>query len=150
MMNNIKIRRMWAIDIDEVVEVERQAFTTPWSRKAFEAEMYDNDLACYLVMISSGKIIGYAGAWLILDEAHVTNIALLPQYHHQGLGECLLNELIAYVRERGAASMTLEVRVSNLSAQKLYAKLGFVQKGIRRQYYTDSKEDALIMWRAPL
>ncbi|GBG55557.1 ribosomal-protein-alanine acetyltransferase [Sporomusaceae bacterium FL31] len=140
------IRDMRAEDVSGVLEVEQECFTLPWSRKAFEAELDDNDLAHYLVMEDEGRIIGYAGVWIVLDEAHVTNIAISQSYRRRGLGERLLIELIRSAKQYGALSMTLEVRVTNSAAQKLYEKLGFVKRGIRRQYYSDTKEDALIMW----
>lgn len=145
-MSGMKIRRMNFMDVDAVLTVEQEAFTTPWSRAAFEAETSDNDLAYYLVIDDGGTIAGYAGMWLIIDEAHVTNIALAAAYRGAGLGEKLVRALMDLARERGALSMTLEVRVSNAKAQSLYAKLGFVPRGKRRNYYTDNREDALIMW----
>lgn len=140
------IRDMRADDVSGVHEVEQECFTLPWSRKAFEAELDDNDLAHYLVIEDEDRIIGYAGVWIVLDEAHVTNIAISQSYRRRGLGERLLVELIRCAKQYGALSMTLEVRVTNSAAQKLYEKLGFVKRGIRRQYYSDTKEDALIMW----
>lgn len=134
------------MDVDAVLKVENEAFTTPWSRAAFEAETSDNELAYYLVVDAGGVIAGYAGMWLIIDEAHVTNIALAAAYRGAGLGEKLVRALMELARERGAVSMTLEVRVSNVKAQALYTKLGFVSRGKRRNYYTDNREDALIMW----
>lgn len=134
------------MDVDAVLKVENEAFTTPWSREAFEAETSDNELAYYLVVDVGGVIAGYAGMWLIIDEAHVTNIALAAAYRGAGLGEQLVRALMELARERGAVSMTLEVRVSNVKAQALYTKLGFVSRGKRRNYYTDNREDALIMW----
>jgi len=142
----MKIRRMNFMDVDAVLKVENEAFTTPWSRAAFEAETSDNELAYYLVVDVGGVIAGYAGMWLIIDEAHVTNIALAAAYRGAGLGEQLVRALMELARERGAVSMTLEVRVSNVKAQALYTKLGFVSRGKRRNYYTDNREDALIMW----
>lgn len=137
-------------DIDGVLQVEHDCFTVPWSRTAFEAEVNDNQLARYLVVETAGRLIGYAGMWMILDEAHVTNIAIIAGYRRQGLGERLLLELMDLAKQLGAGSMTLEVRPSNTAAQKLYRKLGFEKRGIRRQYYSDTKEDALIMWREKL
>lgn len=145
-MNEFKIRPMTPQDIDSVLLVEQQSFSQPWSRRAFEAEMEDNSLARYLVLEDAEKIIGYAGLWLILDEAHITNIAVLPAYQGQGLGERLMTSLINCAKNQGATSMTLEVRVSNAVARSLYTKLGFEIRGRRRQYYSETKEDALIMW----
>jgi ribosomal-protein-alanine N-acetyltransferase len=139
------IRRMNEMDIDSVLVVEQQSFTTPWSREGFVNEM-KNELSQYLVLVHDGKIIGYAGMWIIVDEAHVTNVAILNEYRGQKLGEQLMTALIERAKERGALSMTLEVRESNRVAQGLYAKFGFVSRGVRRKYYTDTQEDALVMW----
>lgn len=144
-MTEVAVRRMNEMDVDGVLAVEEQSFTTPWSRAGFVAEM-KNELSYYLVMIESGKVIGYAGMWLIVDEAHVTNVAILPEYRGRKLGEKLMDELIQHAKARGAVSMTLEVRTTNTVAQGLYEKFGFTSRGIRRNYYTDTKEDALIMW----
>lgn len=139
------VRRMNEFDIDGVLAVEEKSFTTPWSRAGFVEEM-KNEVAHYLVIISNGHIIGYAGMWLIVDEAHVTNVAIAPEYRGQKLGEKLMAALIAHAKERGALNMTLEVRATNVAAQKMYAKFGFVSRGIRRKYYVETQEDALIMW----
>jgi ribosomal-protein-alanine N-acetyltransferase len=147
-MNNFLIRRMIGLDIEEVLKVEVASFTTPWSKAAFESEIYDNELTYYLVAVDtvSKQVIGYAGMWIIVDEAHVTNIAMLPAFRGRGLGEELLKSLMLAAKARGAGSMTLEVRRSNHIAQSLYTKLGFTKRGVRPKYYTDTQEDALIMW----
>lgn len=144
-MTLVTVRRMNEMDIDGVLAVEEQSFTTPWSRAGFVAEM-KNELSYYLVMIESGRVIGYAGMWVIVDEAHITNVAILSEYRGRKLGEKLMYELIQHAKGRGAVSMTLEVRPTNTAAKALYEKFGFVSRGIRRNYYTDNQEDALIMW----
>jgi len=144
-MTVMMVRRMNTLDIDGVLAVEQQSFTTPWSREGFVNEM-NNELSYYLVMVEAGKIIGYAGMWLIVDEAHVTNVAVLPEYRGKRLGEKLMSALLEHAKNRGAVRMTLEVRASNTVAQGLYNKFGFTSQGRRRNYYTDTKEDALIMW----
>ncbi|HWR10072.1 ribosomal protein S18-alanine N-acetyltransferase [Sporomusa sp.] len=145
-MSELTIRRMLKSDIDEVVVVENKAFTMPWSRAAFEEEVCNNDLAHYLVVTDNRRIVGYGGFWLVVDEAHVTNIALLPEYHGRGLGSLLLENMILTAKVQGAVSMTLEVRPSNTSARKLYSRRGFLERGIRPNYYAEIGEDALIMW----
>ena len=140
------IRKMALEDIDMVVEIEKQCFSTPWSREAFENELEENELAHYFVAEIDGLVVGYAGMWIILDEAHVTNVAVLPGYRNMKLGLELMNALIEFSRSNRVSCMTLEVRRSNLVAQKLYGDLGFVPRGLRRQYYTDTQEDAIIMW----
>ncbi|MGI6091924.1 MAG: ribosomal protein S18-alanine N-acetyltransferase [Negativicutes bacterium] len=144
-MSDVCIRPMEAKDIDAVLEVERQSFDTPWSREAFENEV-DNDLAYYLILVNENRVIGYGGMWIIVDEAHITNIALLPAYREKGLGKRLLSAMISLAKDKGARSMTLEVRVSNTPAKKLYDSFGFEECGLRQGYYTDNNEDALIMW----
>ncbi len=149
-MGDVLIRPMTIKDIDQVRVIERLSFTNPWSQKAFEDELQANDFAHYFVAVKDEKIVGYAGMWLILDEAHVTNIAVLPSCRGQGIGEKLTLQLIFEAVKRGADKITLEVRVSNLPAQRLYKKLGFSKMGIRKGYYTDNNEDAIIMWKTIL
>jgi ribosomal-protein-alanine N-acetyltransferase len=142
----LNIRPMTLDDIDAVLAVEQVSFITPWSRDAFVAEAGDNDLAVYLVLEADGQVIGYAGTWVILDEAHVTNVAVMPAFRGQGLGERLMRSLIDKARGRGARRMTLEVRPTNAAARGLYGKLGFTACGLRPRYYSDTGEDAVIMW----
>jgi ribosomal-protein-alanine N-acetyltransferase len=144
-MDEVSLRRMNLADVDKVWHVEKRSFGTPWSRQAFVDEM-NHELSYYLVLEKTKHIVGYAGMWLIVDEAHITNVAVLPEFRGQGLGARLMFEIKRHARERGAVRMTLEVRASNFVAQKLYSKMGFRQGGIRRNYYRETKEDALIMW----
>ena len=146
----IVIRDMYLADLDAVLVIERSSFPTPWSRQSFLSELVDNTFAVYLVLEFCGRVVAYGGMWLILDEAHVTNVAVLPEFRGHGFGEAMMDGLIARAAERQARRMTLEVARSNRVAQKLYAKLGFVQLGVRRAYYSNPVEDALIMWRDPL
>ncbi|RXJ01328.1 ribosomal-protein-alanine N-acetyltransferase [Anaerobacillus alkaliphilus] len=141
-----KIRYMVKEDIDDVLVVEEKSFATPWSRTAFLNEILHNQFAHYLVIENEGEIIGYCGVWIIVDEAHITNIAIHPNFRGFKLGEQLLVHAIELARTLGGTKMTLEVRVSNHVAQRLYSKLGFKPGGIRKQYYTDNQEDALVMW----
>jgi ribosomal-protein-alanine N-acetyltransferase len=142
----VTLRRMMLSDVEQVLEVEHRSFTAPWSRQAFLTELADNHLARYIVAEYQGRVIGYAGVWLIVDEGHVTNIAVHPDFRGRHLGETLLRALMAECVGQGIRRMTLEVRVSNTVAQNLYRKLGFVGVGTRKGYYTDNNEDALIMW----
>ncbi|MFZ7947046.1 MULTISPECIES: ribosomal protein S18-alanine N-acetyltransferase [Bacillaceae] len=146
MIDSYVFRYMREEDIDQVLEVEHASFTTPWSREAFYNELYNNKFAVYIVLEEDGKIIGYCGTWVVIDEAHVTNVAILPEYRGKKLGEALMRKLIAVAREMGARTMTLEVRVTNHVAQSLYRKFGFQNGGIRKNYYSDNQEDAQIMW----
>ncbi|AIM16792.1 MULTISPECIES: ribosomal protein S18-alanine N-acetyltransferase [Neobacillus] len=139
-------RYMREEDINQVYEVEKASFTTPWSIEAFYNELYNNKFAVYIVLEQDHRVIGYSGMWLVIDEAHVTNVAILPEYRGRKLGEAMMRKLMAVAREMGAKSMTLEVRVTNEVAQSLYRKLGFQNGGIRKNYYSDNQEDALVMW----
>jgi ribosomal-protein-alanine N-acetyltransferase len=129
-----------------VMVVEDKSFTIPWSRESFYNELITNQFAVYLVLEDEGMVIGYCGVWIVIDEAHITNIALLPEYRGRKLGEALLRKIIEVAIERGAKTMTLEVRMSNMIAQSLYRKLGFQGGAIRKRYYTYNYEDALVMW----
>ncbi len=144
-MGEAAIRRMRTADVDEVTAIEEATFARPWSRDSFLREMEKNPAARYLVAETEGRIVGYAGAWVILDECHITNIAVAEEYRGRGIGRALTSALMQYVSNLGAAYATLEVRVSNLRAQHLYAALGFVSVGKRKRYYEDNGEDAFLM-----
>ena len=150
MDNRFLVRPMDFEDLEQVVELEREAFTEPWSMSTFVYEITKNSLASYLVVTDQedeGKIAGYVGMWLISGEAHITNVAVFSSYRGKGLGEALMMQQIAQSRLLGAERMTLEARVSNQVAINLYKKLGFREAGIRKKYYEDNGEDALIMWK---
>jgi len=139
-------RSMRLEDISHIYAIESEAFSAPWSEGAFYNELTSNHFAHYMVMEYDGDIAGYGGMWVIIDEAHVTNIAVRKEYRGRKLGERLLCELMNTASFLGAKRMTLEVRVSNEVARNLYVKLGFVESGVRKGYYSDNQEDALIMW----
>ena len=141
----IRIRRMKAADVDEVAEIERATFARPWSRESFCQELERNVAARYLVAETDGRVVGYAGAWIILDESHITNIAVADEYRGRGIGKRLTQALLQYLSNLGACYATLEVRVSNERAQNLYRSLGFVSVGKRKRYYEDNNEDAFLM-----
>lgn len=143
----IIVRKMIAEDIDSILEIEKEAFTTPWSREAFLTEIKENLLAYYLIAEVNGKVTGYGGIWLILNEGHITNIAVKEEYKGNGIGNSILEGLICYCMKNSIDNMTLEVRESNVIAQNLYRKYGFVSSGKRPNYYSDDGEDAIIMWR---
>ena len=146
MNESITVRPMVMTDVDGVMAVEHDSFLTPWSRSAFEEELAQNRLARYIVAVENGAIVGYAGTWLVINEAHVTNVAVSSQRRREGIGRLLMQKLMELARENGMESMTLEVRVSNAAARHLYAQMGFVEAGIRKNYYSETKEDALILW----
>ena len=133
-------------DLDAIMEIEKVSFPTPWTRAAYLAEL-ENDFSFYRVIRLEGKVVGYAGVWLIVDEGHITNIAVHPEYRQHRMGETLMEEIINYVKPRGAVGITLEVRPSNQAAIRLYHKMGFIPTGVRKGYYSDTGEEAIIMWK---
>lgn len=145
-MKNLIIEKMTENDLEGVLKVEEESFSIPWSKKSFNDEL-KNDKALYLVAKIDNEVIGYIGTWLIIDEAHITNVAVSKDFRNQKIGDKLVNKLIEICKEKSIKSMTLEVRNSNLVAQKLYKNHGFKLAGIRKEYYSDNKEDALIMWK---
>jgi ribosomal-protein-alanine N-acetyltransferase len=146
----IRVRDMYLTDLDRILEIETQSFPTAWSRSAFQSELVENTFATYLVLDFHGTVVAYGGMWIILDEAHVTNVAVHPDFRGHHLGETMMLGLMARAKQLGATRMTLEVRRGNEIAKNLYNKLGFVQLGVRRGYYTDTREDAFILWKDPL
>ncbi len=133
-------------DIDPVQEVERSSFPVPWPANAFRHELTQNRNARYVVARMGDRVAGYAGLWLMVDEAHITTFAVHPDFRRLRIGERLLQRLFEVAVVMNAEWLTLEVRASNLPAQKLYEKYGFRRAGVRRRYYSDNNEDALIMW----
>jgi ribosomal-protein-alanine N-acetyltransferase len=127
-------------------DLDRICFAAPWTRGDFEKEVGQNILATYMVAESGGQLIGYAGIWVVIDEGHITNVAIHPDRRDQGIATMLLSELLEAARQMGARRFTLEVRPSNASAVALYEKFGFRTKGYRKGYYGDNGEDAAIMW----
>ena len=144
-MSDPVIRFMRLKDVDAVAAIEQATFARPWSRESFRQELTRNAVARYLVAEEEGKILGYAGAWVILDESHITNIAVQEEARGRGIGKRLTAELLQILSNIGACYDTLEVRVSNERAQNLYKSLGFVSVGKRKRYYEDNNEDAYLM-----
>ena len=141
----LTLRKMTTSDVDAVFEIEVQSFKTPWSKDAFYKEMTENTLAEYIVICEEDRIVGFGGMWLIIDEIHITNIAIAPEYRGKGYSKPLVQALIDFATERRFKHMTLEVRVSNAIAIALYEQFGFVGVGKRPKYYIDTGEDALVM-----
>ncbi|MCF6093738.1 ribosomal protein S18-alanine N-acetyltransferase [Microaerobacter geothermalis] len=145
-MEEVKFRKMVLSDLPRIMEIESLSFTVPWTKEAFINELTNNQFAHYGVAIVGDQIVGYCGMWIIIDEAHITNIAIHPNMRGKGIGKELLKQMILLADMLGATKMTLEVRTSNRIAQHLYHSLGFEKKGIRPKYYSDNQEDAIIMW----
>ncbi|MGZ8502478.1 MAG: ribosomal protein S18-alanine N-acetyltransferase [Candidatus Limnocylindrales bacterium] len=141
----VVIGPMLVADVGAVQAIEQASFSAPWPPNAYLTELQTNRLAHYMVVRVGDSVVGYAGLWLMVDEAHITTFAIHPDWRRRHLGERLLLALLDIALERRAAEATLEVRLSNLPARRLYEKSGFRPVGIRPRYYTDNNEDALIM-----
>ena len=143
----IEIIPMKEEHIDGVMVLEEATFSIPWTRGDFEREVKENNMAIYFVAVEDGKIIGYAGMWHVVVEGHITNVGVLEEARCKGVGSMLMEKLIEVAVEKQMYGITLEVRMGNAPAQALYHKYGFKTEGIRKNYYSDTKEDALIMWK---
>jgi ribosomal-protein-alanine N-acetyltransferase len=137
-------------DLPAVQAIERAAFSAPWPANAYRTELETNKLAHYLVVRVGAELAGFAGLWLMVDEAHITTFAIAPAWRRNHLAERLLVAILDIALDRRATEATLEVRLSNLPARRLYEKFGFRPVGIRPRYYSDNNEDALIMTTEPL
>jgi len=146
----LTVEAMRLEDLDEVQRIEQASFSTPWPENAYRSELLTNRLASYLVARVEGRIVAYGGMWLMVDEAHITTFAVHPAWRRQRIGERLLLAFLDLARDRHAREATLEVRLSNLAARRLYEKYGFRPVGVRPRYYSDNNEDALIMTTSPL
>ena len=143
-MSEITLGLMTLDDIEAVHAIETACFRTPWSKDSFYREVTDNACARYVVLREDGVAVAYAGVWFVLDEGHITNIAVRPDRRGLGYGERVTRAMVQLAADSGMSWMTLEVRRSNVAAQNLYHKLGFIDVGYRKRYYENS-EDALIM-----
>lgn len=148
-MNNLLIRQADERDIDAIAGLEQVCFSVPWSRDSIRQELTENQLAFYVVAELNGAVVGYAGAWLIVDEGHITNVAVAPGQRGKHIASAIIGVLIEYGTRRGIRRFTLEVRSSNEAARALYRKFDFKEEGLRKGYYGDNGEDAVIMWRDP-
>ncbi|WP_407271874.1 ribosomal protein S18-alanine N-acetyltransferase [Radiobacillus sp. PE A8.2] len=145
-MTKIVMRQMVLEDIEQVILTENASFAVPWKEEVFEKEITENPYAIYFVIEHDNRIFGYCGLWIVIDEAQITNIAISPQFRGKGFGQMLFQYVLNQAIALGAARLSLEVRVSNIVAQRVYRKFGLVPGGIRKSYYTDNQEDALVMW----
>lgn len=147
---SVSFEKMRLEHLSQVEEIEKVSFPTPWSHSALSYEITQNSFAHYIVAVAGSEVIGYGGMWFILDEAHITNVAVKPDCRMKGIGRALMMEIIQRAILMGINSMTLEVRPSNSAARNLYTSLGFKEKGRRKRYYADTNEDAIIMWKEGL
>lgn len=145
-MAELMIRPMKSHDVEAVFQVEKASYSTPWTKDIFLREVTENDHAHYFVILLDERIIGYVGLWIVLDDAQITNIAILPEFRGKKLGEKLFRYTMQKLIAMDVSRLSLEVRKSNIAAQKLYRKFGLVPGGIRKNYYVDNQEDAIVMW----
>lgn len=144
-MVNLILKDMDSTDLNGVYEVSSLSLKETWSLESINNEL-NNKLAKYIVCKEDNKVLGFAGAWLIAGEGQITNVAVHPDYRGKKIGKKLMKELINTLKKEGSTDITLEVRKSNIVAQNLYESLGFVNEGVRKNFYEDNREDAIIMW----
>jgi [ribosomal protein S18]-alanine N-acetyltransferase len=144
----IEIRRLQLRDLSPIDEIERAAYPTPWSRSMFAGELAKPSSIC-LGAVGDERLVGYLIVSRYVDAWHVMNVAVAPEWQRRGVASALLEQLFGLTNDDDRRGYTLEVRVSNTGAIALYKRLGFEPRGVRRGYYTDNREDALIMWRDP-
>lgn len=147
---SVVIAPMQLADLPAVMEIDQLSFPHPWSVESYHYELTQNPTAHFWVAVAAAppearRVVGYAGVWLIVDEAHINTLAVHPDWRQQGIGEQLLATLLQHARAHGARTATLEVRASNRAAQQLYRRHGFVEVGRRKNYYSASREDALLL-----
>jgi [ribosomal protein S18]-alanine N-acetyltransferase len=142
---SIRIEPMTLAHVDAVLAIEESAAPHPWTRGIFVDELAHADTRTYRVALNGDTVVGFAGVLNQVGEAHITNVAVIPTYRRQGIARALMVELLGVAIERGATAATLEVRASNVGAQRMYHRFGFVPAGVRPRYYRDG-EDAVIMW----
>lgn len=134
-------------DLDAVLHIEGESFSSPWTRDMYLAELKNVGVSfCYLARDEAGQAVGFCSFWRIVDELHINNLAVLPDYRRRGIASTLLMHVLREGVRLGARSVTLEVRRSNDDARRLYERFGFAASGVRRGYYTNPAEDALVMW----
>lgn len=141
------LREMLIDDLEQVMEIENDLFAVPWTKEGYFTFLTRDD-AMFLVVEEKGKILGYCGLLMVLDEGDVTNVAVCRERQREGIGHFLVDSLIRLSAERGITTIHLEVRESNATAIRLYERMGFVKDGIRKNYYTDPVEHAVLMTRS--
>jgi ribosomal-protein-alanine N-acetyltransferase len=138
-------------DLDGVLDVEAQSFSNPWTRAMYAWELQNRNVChIYVARTAGARVAAFCAFWLVFDEIHINNVAVLPQYRGRGMGSALMRHVLQEARRLGASRATLEVRASNAAAGRLYERLGFHVAGVRPNYYSSPVEDALILWRENL
>lgn len=146
-MAELIVRKGVASDVDDIENLEQICFADPWSRESILHELTENHLSTYIVAELEGRVIGYVGIWAIVDEGHITNVAVSPEYRRMQVGSVLIKTMLEVTIKAGLLHHTLEVRAGNEPAKALYRKFGFEEAGVRKGYYENNGEDAIIMWR---
>lgn len=144
-MRTLRFETLEEAYLPAILDIEARSNPSPWSERSFRNEL-NHEHGIFLAAIANGSVIGYGGIWLVVDEAHVTNVAVSPEHRRQGIGRRLMIELLERAKTAGMTCSTLEVRVSNEPAIKLYEDLGYLRTSLRRNYYPDNREDAVVMW----
>ena len=135
-------------DLDAVLDIETKSFTSPWTREMYVAELQNVGVSfCFVARSIGGRVVGYCSCWRVVDELHINNLAVSPTFRRQGVATALMTHVLQEGGRLGARRATLEVRRSNEAARQLYSQLGFAPAGVRRAYYTNPVEDALVLWR---
>ena len=147
----VRVERLTDADLAAVLDIERLSFATPWPRDVFIRELHGNDVAhLFVARIISGeqrdRVAGYSCTWVVVDEMHITSFAVHPNFRRQHVGHQLLAGLLTHAVELGCRQAVLEVRVSNRGAQRLYSQFGFAPVAVRKRYYADNQEDAIVMF----
>ncbi len=143
--STLRLEKFDESHLSALLLIEPTVNTAPWSERAFRNEL-NHDNGIFRVAIQDGEVVGYGGVWLVIDEAHITTVAVKPEVQRQGIGRRLVIELLSAARDQGMLCSTLEVRAGNDVAIRLYERLGFQQAAVRRKYYPDNQEDAVVMW----
>ena len=146
----LEIRKMQESDVDAVSALEAKVFTLPWSRALILKDIKENKSARFFTAKEDGVLAGYAGFWLLQDEMNIVNVAVHPEQRKKGVGKALLKHILAEGVREGAKIATLDVREGNVAARKLYESAGFIMIAVRKKYYTDNQENALVMWLNPI
>lgn len=146
-MGELIIRKGLSNDIDKIFALEQVCFTSPWTREMIRRDIEENRFGTYIVAELDGNIVGYIGFWSIVDECQIVNVAVSPVLRGQSIGTFLVDTVLSATKDAGIKRWTLEVRAGNEAAKALYRKLGFVEDAVRKDYYDDPKEDAILMSR---
>jgi ribosomal-protein-alanine N-acetyltransferase len=136
-------------ELDAILDIDDESFVRPWTREMYEAEIRNPVTRIFVVKQTGTGIVGYCSTWFVPGELHVNNLAIRPAFRRQGLARRLLDHVLAQAQAAGCDRATLEVRRSNEAARRLYERAGFALAAVRRDYYTNPVEDALVLWRSP-